>query len=249
MQREGESVGAAAGFAALAIGLAAALVPVRAQLGSANAALLLVSIAIVAGAVGGRVAGLTTALTASMSFNFFHTQPYLTLRIHSSRDIVTTALIMLVGFGVGELGVSRARQSATRVSYLRSMRTLEDVGASVSAGASAAEVWAQVRAALAEVLGSRSAEFTPGAERLELTYIERDGRLDVAARTFLGSGFALPPSGVALDVVADGRRLGCIRIQTDPAVSVGREQRRAAVAVADQWAIALRSLPTVEPRG
>lgn len=247
MRRDGESIGAAAGFAALAIGLAGALVPVREQLGSANAALLLVSVAIVAGAVGGRVAGLTTALTASLSFNFFHTQPYLTLRIHSGRDIVTTVLIMLAGFGVGELGAARWRQSATRVSYLRSMRRLEEVGASVSAGSPSPEVWAHVRTALTDVLGSRSAEFTPGTERLQLPYIERDGRLDVAARSFLGSGFALPSNGVALEVVADGRRLGSIRIEPDPAVSVGREQRRAAVAVADQWAIVLRSAPTVEP--
>ena len=101
----GESIVAGAGFAALAIGVAAALVPLRDRLGSANAALLLVLVVIAAAAVGGRVAGVASAVTASLAFNFFFTEPYLTLRIHSGRDVVTTALILVVGLAVGQLGV------------------------------------------------------------------------------------------------------------------------------------------------
>ena len=61
----GESVGASAGFAALAIGVAAALVPLRDELGSANAALLLVMIVVAAAAVSGRVGGVVTGVVAS----------------------------------------------------------------------------------------------------------------------------------------------------------------------------------------
>ena len=55
----GESVGASAGFAALAIGVAAALVPLRDELGSANAALLLVMIVVAAAAVTGLAGGVS----------------------------------------------------------------------------------------------------------------------------------------------------------------------------------------------
>lgn len=102
----GESVGASAGFAALAIGVAAALVPLRDELGSANAALLLVMIVVAAAAVTGRVGGVVTGVVASLAFNFFYTKPYLTLRIHSGRDVVTTVLIVVLGLAVGELGVA-----------------------------------------------------------------------------------------------------------------------------------------------
>lgn len=243
---DGESVGAAAGFAAVAIGLAAALVPLRSELGGANAALLMVGVTVAAAAVGGRVAGVTAAIAASLSFNFFYTQPYLTLRIHSGRDILTTLLIVVVGLGVGELGVARARQSATRRVQLRSMRRLEAVGAAVSGGAPVPEVWEGVRSAVQELLAARSVSFVAGAERPAVPVIERDGRIDTPDRVLVGTGFALPLKGVTLAVAADGLDLGWILVSTDPSVAVSREQRRTAVAVADQFAIVLRSLPSVQ---
>ena len=41
-------------------------------------------------ALGGRAAGIVTALAAVASFDFFHTQPYLSLAIDSRDDIETT---------------------------------------------------------------------------------------------------------------------------------------------------------------
>ena len=150
-----DSVAVAAGGAALAIAVAAVLVPLRDELGSANMALLLVLVVVAAAAFGGRVAGVATALAASLSFNFLYTKPYLTLRIHSGRDVVTTALILIVGFAVGELGVARSRQSDTRRSHLHSMHSLEEVGALVSARAPSDDVWIAVRRALLQTLGAR----------------------------------------------------------------------------------------------
>ena len=241
----GEWIVAGAGFAALAIGVAAALVPLRDRLGSANAALLLVLVVIAAAAVGGRVAGVASAVTASLAFNFFFTEPYLTLRIHSGRDVVTTALILVVGLAVGQLGVARSRQSATRRSHLASMRAIERVGELVSGGAPIEQVWEEVRAALVLTLGVRTASFEAGAQPSVLPHIERDGRVDLADRVYLGDGFALPAAGAALDVSAGGVRLGSIVVETDPRVGVTREQRRTAVALADQLAIALRSIPSI----
>lgn len=244
----GESASAGAGFAALAIGVAAALVPLRTELGSTNAALLLVLVVVCAASVGGRVAGAATAAAASMAFNFFYTKPYLTLRIHSGKDIITTVLIFAVGLAVGELGVARARQSAVRRSHLRSMRSLESIGALVSGGAAAGQVWSEVRGALVASLGVKGARFeaTDAMSAGEsMPVIERDGRVDQHDRQYIGDGFALPVGGAVLPVEADGATLGRIVLEPNPKIGVSREQRRTAVAFADQLAIALRREPQV----
>jgi len=239
-----ESVGAGAGFAALAIGVAAALVPVRTELGGANVALLLVMIVVAAATVGGRVAGVVTGLSAAVAFNFFHTKPYLTVRVDAFKDIVTIGLIVIIGFAVGELGVARSRQSAFRRAHLQAVHSLEEVGALVSSGTSVEQVWPVVREALTKVLRLRGVRFE-SEESDPLPMVERDGQVDVADKRFTGQGFALPAQGAALSVDADGRHLGRLVLLPDPRVGVTREQRRAAVALADQLAIALRTAPSI----
>ncbi|MEQ1873017.1 MAG: DUF4118 domain-containing protein [Ilumatobacteraceae bacterium] len=235
-----ESTGLAAGFACITIAVAGAFVAVREELGSANAALILMLVVIGAATVGGRLSGGAAAVTAALSFNFFYTEPYLTLRIHSGRDVLTTGLLLIAGLAVGEVGTARSRQSAARQSNLRSMRALESVGALVTSGASADAVWSSSRDELIASLGVKEATFERGEQRKQLPVIERDGRIDVRHHRFLGDGFALPREGAVIDVEADGAHLGQISLVTNPAVSVTREQRRAAVAIADQFAIALK---------
>jgi K+-sensing histidine kinase KdpD len=235
----GDSLAVGAGFAALAVGTAAALVPLRTTLGAANIALIMVLVVVVAAALGGRIGGAISAVAAAIAFNFFHTKPYLTVRIDHPRDMATVLLILAVGVAVGELGVARARQSATRRSHLRSIRSLEEVGALVSAGAPAESVWPAVRDALVTTLSLRSARFDAHVHH-PIPVVERDGRVEVTHRRYVGDGFALPETGAALNVSSDGEFLGQIVLLPDSAVGVSREQRRAAVAIADQFAIALK---------
>ena len=63
-------------------------------------------------AVGGRAAGIVTALTAVVSFDFFHTQPYLSLAIDSRDDIETTVLLLVAAVLVGT--IATAGRSARR---------------------------------------------------------------------------------------------------------------------------------------
>jgi two-component system sensor histidine kinase KdpD len=243
-RNSGDSLAVTAGFSALSIGVAAALVPFRNTLGQANIALVVALVVVVAATLGGRVAGVGVGVVAAISFNFFHTQPYLTVRVNDAKDMVTVALILLVGLVVGEVGVARSRQSATRRSHLRSIRSLEDVGALVSAGASAEQVWPAVREGLVATLGVRSVRFDAGTHH-PLPVIEHDGTLDVTHRRYLRDGFALPHAGAALNVATDGVFMGQIVLTPDDEVGVTREQRRAAAALADQFGIALRTEPLV----
>jgi K+-sensing histidine kinase KdpD len=236
----GESVGVGVAFSLVAALAAAAMVPLRATLGSANTALIMVLVVVAAASIGGRAAGAITAVSSSVAFNFFHTKPYLTVRIDSARDVLTVVLILATGLSVGQLGVARTRQSATRRSHLRAIRSLEDISALVNAGASSKVLWPAVRSALVATLGLRDARYETDLVDPTLPVFERDGSMNFANKRYLGAGFALPVEGAALNIDVEGVRLGQIIVVADPAVGVTREQRRAAVAIADQFALVLR---------
>ena len=103
------------------IAVAAALVSLRDHMLNANVALVLVLVVVLAAVGGGRSAGAVAAVSAALSFNFFHTVPYLTLEIDSADDVETTLLLLAVGLAVGQLasypspsGARRREPSLTR---------------------------------------------------------------------------------------------------------------------------------------
>ena len=84
------------------------LVGVRGEIVNANIALILVLVVVLAAVAGGWRAGALSAVSAALSFDFFHTKPYLSLSIASQDDVETTVLLLAVGLAVGYLA-SRAR--------------------------------------------------------------------------------------------------------------------------------------------
>ena len=148
-----------------AIGVGGLLVPVRDVIGNTNAALVLVVVIVAAAALGGRLAGAMTAAAACLSFNFFHTRPLYTLRVHSDNDIWTIVLLFVIGLAVGELAVF-ARTSRTRADIDRSgLAHLEAVGAMVAEDQRADAVWPAVRSALIDELRLVDATFETGTGR------------------------------------------------------------------------------------
>ncbi len=81
----------------LPVGMAAALVPLRQRVNNTNIALILVAIIVAVAATGGRSPGLLAAMTTTLSFDFFHTQPYESFTITRRTDIETAALLLVVG--------------------------------------------------------------------------------------------------------------------------------------------------------
>ena len=106
--REGVVWACVAGIAIIAV--SGLLVAVRDTIGNTNVALMLVVFVVAAAVVGGRLAGVTAAVIAALSFNFFHTEPYLTLRVKEGEDIVTVVLLVVVGLAVGELALLSQRR-------------------------------------------------------------------------------------------------------------------------------------------
>ncbi len=95
-----------------ALVLSVLLLPLRGHIPNADMALALVLPVLLGAITGGRVAGIGSAIFAALLFDFLFTEPYLTLRIGSTDDVVTSVLLALVALVVAELGV-RARRGRT----------------------------------------------------------------------------------------------------------------------------------------
>src|SRR5437016_3896252 len=190
-------------MALLALAVAAALVGVRDHLNNANVALILLTIVVTAAIVGGRGAGLTVAFVSSLSFNFFHTAPYESLRINRSNDVLTVALLFVSGLIVGE--VANRRHTSIQVAHSRGVEVelLRDVARRVAEARPLTEIWGEVRRGLVEALGAKNVWFE-WADTVSfagaLPRVESSGVVGSRVHHWVGTGFALPKEGVHMTV-------------------------------------------------
>ena len=131
---DGEGVAwAAAGFiASLLIG--ALVEPFRGTVGLENVALGYLLVVVVAAAVGGRAAGLISALSAALSYDFFLTTPYHSLRIDSVAQVITVALLFATGLVASFAGRARRRQTVEADTQAGIIRLLNTVTRAAAAG-------------------------------------------------------------------------------------------------------------------
>jgi K+-sensing histidine kinase KdpD len=90
--------GSLAALASLAV--ATGLTGVRGHVHPEVVAVALAVVVAAAARVGGRVAGSTAALVSALSFDFFHTRPYLSLKIDNTTDLLVMVLLLVVGLVV-----------------------------------------------------------------------------------------------------------------------------------------------------
>jgi two-component system sensor histidine kinase KdpD len=89
------------------------LVPLREILGAPNIAIILLLGVQAIAIAGGRQGAIVGALVASLSFDFFFTEPYLQLVIDDRHDLITALLLFVVGVATSELYAFRSRRAAT----------------------------------------------------------------------------------------------------------------------------------------
>ena len=228
--------------------VAAVLVAARGHIANTNVALILAVVAVVAGALGGRAAGLVAGLTAAVSFDFFHTRPYLSVLIHDADDVQMTLLLLILGLVSGQLawkvGVVVRQRDGGR-DGLDQIRRLAD---QVAQGRESAEVIASARAELIELFQLVDCQFeaVPFRDRLDLPLLERNGV--VAGRRFrLQPGGELeveiPAEGIGLPVMSRGQIVGRFVLDFRPAAGATLEQRIVAIALADQVGASLTAYP------
>jgi len=104
--------------------LAAALTPLRTQVAASNLAFVFMAFTIIVAELGGRAAALVTALISAMSLNFFLTEPYLTLAISKTDDVIAFFALAACGLIAAAFGRRRERLSDVAGRADREMATL-----------------------------------------------------------------------------------------------------------------------------
>ena len=241
---------AAAGGALAVLALAMALVPVRTTLGPANVALLLTVVVMGACAAGGRRAGGVTALVAALAFNFFHTRPYLSLDVHHARDIVTLALMVVVGLAAG--GIARQRHRATEEARAlrRALERLADVAALGARDAAPEAVVERVERVLTVALDALAVRIEIPTGTDDLPVVHRHGDVDPVPGGRVHPTVELVDGPVAVPIAFGLRPLGRIVVDPGPGRHLDPDGATTAAVAADQVALALaHGLPPVPRTG
>jgi uncharacterized protein DUF4118 len=115
----------AGGFGSIALGIA--LIPLRTLTPASNLAFIFLAFTIIVAELGGRAAALVTAVVSAISLNFFLTEPYLTLVITKTDDVVAFFALAACGLIAAAFGKRRQRwlQAAGRAGMdLEVLKTL-----------------------------------------------------------------------------------------------------------------------------
>jgi len=231
-----------AGLGLAALGplvVASLLVIVRDHMARSNAALVFVIVVVLAAALGGRWAGFTAAVISAMSYDFFLTRPYGSLKIDEVEDLVATVLLLTVGLIVGEVVVWAHRGHRQSKRGQEEITRLHRVAEQVASGARAHDVLESVRAELSDLLSLRSCTFEQPPFGAPLPPLGRNGSLDIPRRRIVRGEFALPVEGVEIPVLGRGRQVGRLVLEPEPDVGVSIEERVVAVAISDQLGAAV----------
>ena len=249
VDRTGLVIGVAVGIP-VTVAVAAVMATARSFFDTTNAALVLMIVVVAIAAVGGRAAGIVTALIAVISFDFFHTQPYLSLAIDSRDDIETTVLLLVAAVLVGTIataGRTARRRETTARAEIRRIHRVAEAAASGAEPAQVIEIAQDELRALLRLQQSRF-EALPIESDTTLPRLGRNGAVQgVTERQFRVAddgrrGFELPASGVELPVLARGQHIGRFVLVPTLGEPVTLEDRLVAVAIADQ--VAAVWLPT-----
>ena len=221
------------------IAVAAALVSVREAVGSTNTALVLVLVVLVAALTGGRTAGAVAAVSSVLAFDFFHTEPFLSLTIASTDDLVTTILLLPIGLLVGTVAArARAARREADASHDQ-MHRVHRLAELTANGEDPAVVLDHAQHDLVDLLGLTGCRFEALPYETDLPVLERSGAVLTDRHRYTLDGFELPADGVALPVLARGRPVGRFVLVPTPGTGVSLERRIVAVALADQASAAL----------
>ena len=236
------SVGAAVG-ALGALFLAGVLVPFRDHLPNADMALALVVPVLLAAILGGRVAGAITSVVSALTFDFFFTLPYLSLRISNKDDVATFVVLFAVAMVAAEVGI-RSRRGGAAARELRSEldRMLRVIEVS-AAGADDDDVVSSARAELIGLFGLDDCVYEPHPSGTELPRLGTRGALEGTPLVSWGD-FLLPTGGVEVPVMGRGVEMGRLVLYAPTPTRAALEKRLVAVAIADELGLTLASTAT-----
>jgi len=217
------------------LAVAVALVPLRGTVEPPTIALILVVPVVLVVAVAGAVPGLVASLSASLAFDVLHTRPYSSVTIHARADAEVAAALALTAMCVAAV-VANQLTARTRSALRRSaLAELEAVVAVAADGTADAAVDA-CSEAITRVLRLQRCRWKAGYHGAAGYHLVRSG-----AVIGVEGDQSVLPRDVELPVVHQGVELGRLILTATPGEVVSREERRAAIAIADVLAVRLAS--------
>jgi hypothetical protein len=233
-----EFIGLAIGILG-AFGISIAMIPLRDDLPNACMALALVLPVLGAAIVGGRWAGGISAVVAALSFNFWFTKPYLSLRISSSDDVVTFVELFVVAMIAAELAL-RARRGGQAARESRDeIERLYRVAQISAQGGTDQDVVDAVCHELVALFELEGCAFEGTAGAFELPRLGARGALEGTELVITGRDFELPTGGVEIPVLGRGQSLGRLVLSARPRTPAPIEKRLVAIALADELGMTL----------
>jgi K+-sensing histidine kinase KdpD len=235
------------GAVGVPIVVCAVLSTFREHVPAATSVLLLVLVVVAAAATGDRLAGLLAAVSASLAFDFFLTQPYARLNIADSDDVEAAILLVVISVAVGELALWGRRQEARasrRAGYLDGLLAAAEAVAQGSTDTAA--VTNLVAGQITELLDVDKTDYVAGPlpDAHTTPILHHDGTVTRDSVPIDVDRTGLPTNDyVAVPVHEGPRIIGHFRFVAADHVSYpSQEQRRVAALLADQVA-GVRSSP------
>lgn len=222
----------------LPIAVAAVLVPIRHSFPNSAAALVMVVAVVAVAANGPRAAGILSAVSAAVWFDFFLTRPYQRFTITGRADIETTVLLLLVGAAVTELAVRGRRHhriAETDAAYLSAIGATTDLVASTAPPPAVID---QISAQLTDLLGLRRCRFqrtTVG----DLPRLEADGRLHIGAGDWDLDEYGMPGLDIEILAICRGTTYGRFVLDPRRGTLSPLGARQVAIILVNQAAVAL----------
>jgi len=240
-----------------AIALGVALIPFRTLTSASNLAFGFLVLTIVVAEVGGRAAGLATAVGSALSLNFFLTEPYLTLTINRPDDIVAFVALAVSGLIAAAFGRRRARSSEMLGRARDDIEALDQLARSLTTGASLEAVLEDLRRAFRlAALVLRGADERVVAAAPAGYAARPTPATPLNPRTLLGDerhhrlgqrGFRLPEGGGRLRLAGDPEPLWFDLWESDEE-GLSKDEQRALVVAAAMLRLALQPSPTLSAR-
>jgi hypothetical protein len=234
------------------LAVSAVLATLRDVVANDNAALVLVLVVVAVAAGGHRPSAIVAALSSTVWFDFFLTEPYNSFTINNRDDVETAVLLMLVGLAVAEIALwgrrEQGRSSQPR-GYLDGVVSAARMAAQGDAPASAVVTF--VSDQVVAVLGVDRCDFEPGIPGPH-PRLNRDGSVTRDGHVIDVDRSGLPTHDVTELVVEHrGNAYGrFLLVCASRAVWPTREQLLVAVTLAEQAGAALAAAgPTHQRMG
>ena len=226
-----------------ALALSVAMTPLRDHLHNDNMALALVVPVLLAGVLGGRWAGALSAGVAALCFDFFFTQPYLSLRIASGNDIASAVVLVIVALIAAEIGIRARRGSQSARESRADLDRLSRVIELAARDGDIEDVVSSVRAELIGLFGLLDSTYQTVPADTELPRLGIRGAIEGAPLIATHTDFLLPIGGVELAVRGRGHEFGRLVMFASESVRAPMQKRLVAVAIADELGLTLATQP------